>query len=221
MPPEGTTDAATGAIPGAGAMPAQAAQNVNPAGAIPAPGAAGTPPATTTPPTTPPAMGAAELGDAGQRAIAAERTRADEAERRAKAAEEQLTKLTEAGQSDHEKAIAQAKREASVEERTRWQAHIRHTEVRSALRSAGLANDKSLALAATAPEFAKLKVTDEGTVEQVAETVEAFKKDYPEMFGVPATPGPGGPWGGAAGGGGKQQPDTLEGAVMQELNRAK
>lgn len=65
-----------------------------------------------------------ELGDAGKRALAAERARAAEAERAHKAEqstreklEAQLEKLREATQSESEKAIERAKREAAEQTR--------------------------------------------------------------------------------------------------------
>ena len=215
---EGPTATATGATPGAGATPAQAGQGGSPAGATPASGTAGTPPAPATPPTTQqPATGEGDLGEAGRRALEAERQARRDAETRAQTAEAERDQLKVATQSDAEKALTQAKREASAEERAKWQGHIRATEVKSQLRTAGLTNEKALELAARAPEFAKLKVTDEGVVEQVAETVEAFKKDYPEMFSRPTSPAPGGSWGGAEGGSTGKQPETLQDAVMDRL----
>lgn len=214
----GTNGSGTGATPGAGATPAQPAPNVSSAGATPDPTNAGSPPAPATPPVTPPATGDDQLGDAGRRAIEAERAAARAADERARAAESELQKLREAGQSDAEKALTQARREAQAEERTKWQAHIRSAEVRSALRASGMTNDKTLALAVQAPELAKLKVTDEGSVEQLSEAIAAFKKDYPELFAAaapgtpPPPPAPGGAWDGAAGGG-KPQPASLEDAI--------
>lgn len=57
-------------------------------------------------PTPAPSPSDPELGEAGKRALAAERTRAAEAER-------ELAKLREATQSETEKAIERARREAS------------------------------------------------------------------------------------------------------------
>lgn len=188
-----------------------------PAGAAPSqpPGGA-TPPAQT--PATPPAIGAdGALGEAGKRALDAERTRADTAEGKVKSLETRIAELETATQTDQEKALGEAKRTASAEERTKWTGHIRLTEVRGALSRAGLTDEKALALAAGAPEFGKLKVTDEGQVERLTETVEAFKKDYPLLFAAPAAPPRGGAWDGAAGGSGKGQPATLEDAVGDRL----
>lgn len=54
----------------------------------------------------------ADLGDAGKAALAAERTAAKEAKARADALEAELTKLREASQTEQEKALAAAARDA-------------------------------------------------------------------------------------------------------------
>lgn len=230
----GTNGSGTGAMPGSGATPGQPAPDVPPAGATPGSAVAGTPPAPATPPVTPPATGDDQLSDAGRRAIAAERATAEAAEARAKAAEAELQKIREANQSDAEKALTQARREAQAEERGKWTAHIRSSEIRSSLRAAGMTNDKTLNLAIQAPELVKLKVTDEGAVEGLTEAITAFKRDYPELFAA-AAPAPaggqppapasgttppaptGGSWDGSAGGRGGTQPASLQDAVSQQL----
>jgi hypothetical protein len=58
------------------------------------------------------------VGDAGAAAIKAERKRAADAERRAKAAEKERDDLRAAQLSDAEKAVEQARREASEQTRT-------------------------------------------------------------------------------------------------------
>lgn len=81
------------------------------AGATPA--AAGATPTQTTPvspapatPATTPATGAPDvLGEGGMRALEAERTKAAEADRRAKAAEKELADFKAASLTDAEKAI--------------------------------------------------------------------------------------------------------------------
>lgn len=211
MPDPTTT--VTSATLGAGATPAATSPDGAPAGATPAPGTTATT-VTTTEATDEPA-----LGDAGKEVLRNARRAAKEAEDRAKAAETELQQLREAGQSEADKALNQARHEAAAEERAKWQGHIRSTEVRSHLRAAGLTDDRALGLAAGAPEFQRLKVTDEGLVEQVAETVAQFKKDYPVMFGTAASPGPGGPWGGAEGGANRKEPTTLEEANVAYYSR--
>lgn len=231
----GTTESGTGAMPGPGAMPGQPAPIVPPAGAMPVPAAAGAPPAPAAPAVTPPAMGDDQLGAAGQRALEIERQARRDAEARAQSLEQERDQLKAATQSDAEKALTQARREAAAEERTKWTSHIRNAEVRSVLRAAGLTNEKTLALAAQAPEFARLKVTDEGTVEKLADAIAQFRSDYPELFASGATtpptpapappatpPTPGGAWGGSEGGT-RTPPEagSLEAAVMDRMSKTR
>jgi hypothetical protein len=159
------------------------------------PPAAGATPAQTTPvspapdPTTtpPPATGEPEIGEAGKKAIAAERTAAKEATKRAETAERELETLRTAGQTDQEKALTTAKREAAAEERAKFETMLRRAGVRSELRAKGLS--ESLAeLALKDDRFAVLKVDDGGRVTDVDKAVEAFLKDFPEMV-APAHPG--------------------------------
>lgn len=76
----------------------------------------------------------------------------------------------------------------------------------------GLTNEKALDLAVNAPEFAALKVDEDGSVTDLTKTVEAFVKDYPEMFA--AAPAAGGVNRGPNGGP-SDQPTSLEGAIGQ------
>lgn len=148
---------------------------------------AGQPPATppATPPTAPPATGAPDpdadgmTTDAGRRALAAERKRAAELQKRVEELEGQTA-------SDAEKATKQAVKDAVSERDTYWAERIRRSEARSALRAAGVTNDKDLDLAANAPEFAALTVDEQGTVTDLAKAVEQFKKDHPAIFAAPA-----------------------------------
>ena len=178
------------------------------------PPAAGTdppkPPAT--PPTTPPATGEPPAPDADGMTTDAGR-RALQREREARAeAEKALAELKAAGATDDEKRDAALKAAAAKERDEYWSTRIRQTEVRSALRAAGLTNDKALALAVNAPEFAELKVAEDGAVADLDKTVETFKKDYGTMFETPkAAPGgqpTRGPQNGAA-----DKPKNLQDAV--------
>jgi hypothetical protein len=56
-----------------------------------------------------------DLGDAGKKALAAERARAQKAERELKRQRAEIDKLRTAGQSEQEKAITKAREEAKVE----------------------------------------------------------------------------------------------------------
>ncbi len=161
------------------------------AGATPVAGGATPPqttpvsPAATTPPTTPttPATGDAALGDAGKRALDAERTRAEAAEKAAKDLAKRIEELEAQGKSEAEKAIDAAKKEGEAAAGTRYQARIRKAEVRAALVAAGI-DPSVLDLALEAPDFAGLKVSDEGEVDGVDAAVAAFKKARESLFGT-------------------------------------
>ncbi len=209
-----TTDAATGATPGAGATPAQASPAGTATGATPA-AEAGKKPAAAAESAT----GEDALGESGKTVLRDARREAKEARDQAADLQRQLDELQSGTQSEHEKAVNQAKREAKAEERTVWTGRIRDAEVRGALRGAGIVNEKLLALAIQAPEFRELKVDDEGKVVGIPQAIEAFKKDSPELFATRAAPKEGA-WDGAAGGasGGKKAAN-LEEAVNAEIQQ--
>jgi hypothetical protein len=148
---------------------------------------AAAPAATTT--AAAPATGEAELGEAGKKAIAAERKAAKEATDRAKALEDELTALKAAGLSDSEKAIKAAEHTATAAERAKWQSAIREVRAESALRVAGATNDRLLELALRSPSIVDLKVDDSGKVIDLDKAVEQLKKDIPEMFAAAGTAG--------------------------------
>jgi hypothetical protein len=159
------------------------------AGATPVAGGATPPqtpaqPAATTPPATPaaPATGDDDgLGEAGTRALKAERDARAAAERERDDAKRQLEELENASRSDHEKAIAQAKKDGAAEALTKVQATVRRSEVRAALSAAGLSSSM-LDLASKADEFAALKVNDEGEVQGLEQAIADFKKAMPDLF---------------------------------------
>ena len=157
-------DTTTGATPGTGATPVQAG------------------PATTAPAEPTPATGEDDLGEAGKKVLRELRSAERDAQRRAEAAERELADLRSATQTDQEKALAQAKREAAAEERAKFETKLRRSEVRSALRSAGLANDALVELAMKSDHFAALALDDEGRVTDLEVAVAALKKDAPELF---------------------------------------
>lgn len=168
--------------------------DTTPAGAMPVVGGA-TPPQTPAQPatvTTPAANGAPAtgddelLGEAGRRALQAERIRASAAERERDDFRRRFEELENSSKSDHEKAIAQAKKEGAAEVLGRIQGQVRRSEVKAALSSAGLSGSM-LDLASRADEFVDLKVSDDGTVDGLAAAVEAFKKATPELFKVQPT----------------------------------
>jgi hypothetical protein len=167
---------------------------ITPAGAMPA--VAGATPAQTTPvspapeptPPTPPATGDPEVGEAGRRAIAAERKTAKEAQDALKAAQTELETLRAAGLSESEKAIKEASDAATAAERAKWQTSIRAVRVEAALRVAGATNETLLDLALRSDLISALKVDEAGKITDLDKAVEQMKKDIPEMF---AKAGPG------------------------------
>jgi hypothetical protein len=165
------------------------------AGATPAAGGA-TPPQTPAQPA--PATPAAAttsatgdddgLGDAGKRALRAERDRASAAERERDDLKRRFEELENSSKSEHEKALAQAKRDGATEVAERYQAAIRRSEVRAALTAAGVPATL-IDLASRADGFAALKVSDQGEVQGLDEALEAFRKATPDLFAkAPATP---------------------------------
>lgn len=160
---------------------------------------------------TPPATGDSEaLGEAGTRALAAERKRANEAEKAQRTLQTRLTELENASKSETDKAIDVARKEGAAEATAKANERIRRAEVRSALTAAGV-NPALLDLAARADEFGALKVGDDGEVEGLAAAVEAFKKTMPDLFRAAQRPDfGGGPRG--------QTPTSTPG--MNELLRA-
>lgn len=178
-----TSDGSTGATPGAGATPTQPAattQTPQPASATPA--------ASTTQPTQP-ATGEESLGESGKKILAEARRLAKEAEDRAKAAETERDQLKASTQSDAEKALEAARKEAATGVKTEYEGRIRRAEVRRALTAAGIA-ESELDLASSAPEFAKLKVTDSGDVEGIGDVVKAFQTAHPNLFAKPGNTTP-------------------------------
>jgi hypothetical protein len=197
--PETTPSA--GATPvAAGATPAQ----------TPAQPAAGNP-APTTPATGDDTDG---LGDAGTRALRAEREARAAASRERDDFKRQLEELQNATRSDSEKALAQAKKDGVTEAVAKLHPVIRRSAVRAALSSAGVASEM-LDLAVRADQFASLKVSDDGDVEGLDGAVADFKKAMPALFK------PGAPTNGAAPdfGGGPRGTPAGAGADMNSLIR--
>lgn len=149
------------------------------------------------------------LGDKGKRALQQERNARQEAEARAAAAEQERDQLREATQSETEKAISAARKEGADEVKAVYQGLIRSAKVEAALSAAGI-RPSVMDLASQAPEFAKLKVKDDGTVEGLDEAVAGFKQARKDLFGAATGDGT------ADGGAGTTKaanPDDLEGLV--------
>ena len=191
-------------------------ETTTPGGAMP-PAVGATPTQTTpvspapepAPAITTPATGDPEIGDAGKRAIAAERKTAREAQDALKSAQTELETLKAAGLSESEKAVKEATNAATAAERAKWQTSIRAVRVEAALRVAGATNETLLDLALRSDLISALKVDDAGKVTDLDKAVEQFKKDIPEMF---AKTGPGTVTAGAQTGA-PAQPANLEEAI--------
>jgi len=156
------------------------------AGATPA--AAGATPAQTTPvspapdPVTPTsATGDDALGEPGKAALTAERASVKAEKARADKAEKALTDLQNASASDAEKSLKAAKAEGAAEVTDRLHSMIRRSEVKAALAGSGI-NPSVLDLALGAPEFAALKVGDDGSVEGLDQAVAQFKGSRGDLF---------------------------------------
>lgn len=146
-----------------------------------------------TDPRTPPATGDPDaLGDAGKRALDAMKAERDAAKREAADVKRRLDELEGANATETEKAIKAAREDSAKAVRAEFEAKIRRSEARSALRVAGVTNEKDLELAANAPEFASLAVGDDGAVTDLAAAVEQFRKDHPSLFGQAPRPAAGG-----------------------------
>jgi hypothetical protein len=155
-------------LPAAGATPTQ----TTPVSPAPEPTSA----------TTTPATGDPEIGDAGKRAIKAERDAAKAAQDALKTAQAELETLKAAGLTESEKAVKEATNAATAAERAKWQTSIRAVRVEAALRVAGATNETLLDLALRSDLISALKVDEAGKVTDLDKAVEQMKKDIPEMF---------------------------------------
>lgn len=136
-----------------------------------------------TPATTTPATGDTDaLGEAGKRAIKAERDAAKAAQEALRVAQTELETLRAAGLSESEKAVKEATNAATAAERAKWQTSIRAVRVEAALRVAGATNETLLDLALRSDLISALKVDEAGKVTDLDKAVEQMKKDIPEMF---------------------------------------
>lgn len=138
-------------------------------------------------PTTTPDPGAA-LGDAGKRALDAERARAAAAEKALKATQAELDKIRKASQTDAEKAIEAAKEEVRAELSKQYQAQIIGSEI---LRHAS----GKLADPGDAPallgDLTRFAMAD-GTIDSkgIASAIDALLKAKPYLSAAGSTPKP-------------------------------
>lgn len=165
------------------------------------PAGGATPPASDPPPTPtsdppadappPPATGDPDaLGDAGKRALEAERARAKAAEDRAKAAEKERDELKSRTQSAEDKALEEAKNAGRDEVIQRLHATARRSAVRTALAAAG-ATPTLIADLAKADEFAALKVNDDDEVDakELEDAIKTHKARVPDAYKTAPAPG--------------------------------
>ena len=123
----------------------------------------------------------APLGEPGKKALETERAARRAAEKRAKDAETEAERLRTAGQSEQEKAIADAKKAGRTEADQVWHGRFVRAEARAALAAAGV-GDVGVAVAAFLDEHRDLKVNDDGELEDLDATVQAFKRAPPTLF---------------------------------------
>lgn len=128
-----------------------------------------------------------ELGDAGKRALTAERDARQRAERDAKAAKAELDKLRTESQSEQERAIARAKDEGRAEAVTTANERIVRAEVRAAAAS-------KLADPADAVHFLDLSdftVEDDGSVDSkaISKAIDQLVKEKPYLANSKASHG--------------------------------
>ncbi len=128
----------------------------------------------------PPATGDVETL---KRALESERSLRRAAEKAARAKDAENEALRTSQLTEHEKAIAQARKEGSAETEKVWSERLRTSEVRRELQAAGIAG--SLDLASRAPEFEALTIGEEGRVEGLDKAVAAFKAANPFLFAAP------------------------------------
>lgn len=202
----------TDATPSAGATPA----------AADATSTQSSPAATSTAVTTaPPATTTATddgIGEAGKRAIQAERQAAKEADKRAQAAEAELETLRATTQTDHERQLTAAKREATAEVKAAYEAKLLRADLRARLNAAGVASDVLVELALKADTFAGVKLDDDGRVIDGDKLVAKLKEEAPELFGGGTAAAPNGAVTAGAQTSTPAQPKSLEDAVTQHYS---
>lgn len=105
----------------------------------------------------------AELGDAGKRALDAERSRAKTAEARAKELETELEEFRRSQMSEQEKAIDEARTAARAEALTEVGSKLAHAEFRAA--AAGKLDDDQLGVLIDNLDLSKF-LTEDGEVDR-------------------------------------------------------
>jgi len=143
-----------------------------------------TPPA---PDATPPADGQpAELGDAGKKALEAERSAKKAAEKQAKTLQAEIDKLRQAAMSDQDKAIAEAVTAAKAETLAQVGGKIATAEFKAA--AAGRLDDEQLTTLLSGLDL-KAFLDDEGDVDTGKVRTFVDKVAPKAAAAEPATPG--------------------------------
>lgn len=143
-----------------------------------------------------PAANDGDLGDAGKKALSEERKARRDADRRAKAAEDELEKLRAESATEAEKAIAAAKAEGRAEALKIANERLVKAEVKAA--AAGKFTNPDLAVKVL--DLDDFEVGDDGTVDTkaISSAIDEFLEQNPELGGKPGRPsgdGGGGPRG--------------------------
>lgn len=129
----------------------------------------------------------ADLGDAGKKALDAERARAKEAEKQAKALEAELEKLKQASMSDQEKVIAEAVAAAKAEALAEVGSKVAVAEFKAA--AAGRLKDDQLSVLLSSLDL-KAFLDDDGDVDpqKVSTFLESIVPKVEEQPEAPADP---------------------------------
>ena len=134
--------------------------------------------------TAAPAEPATGEGDGLKRALDAERAQRRELEKALKAERAQREALETSQLSEHEQAIAQARKDAATETVNEWSARLRRSEVRRELAAAGAAPDL-LDEIARSDAFADLEIDQDGQVVDLGKAVVAYRGSHPSAFAAP------------------------------------
>lgn len=208
------TNGQAGATPadGDGATPTPTGSEGGTGGATPK----GQEPAPTPPATPNPSSSSDEpLGEAGIRALEAERAAHRTAKEENKSLKARVEELENAGKTEQERAIAEAVKAAKAETQKAADTRIRRAEVKAALTAAGIQSSE-LDLAVQASDFAELKVSDDGAIEGLQAAVDGFRKAHPGLFTKPAPAGTAD--GGARGGGSALTLEAIRRMTPEEMD---
>lgn len=152
-------------------------------------------------------QGKGDLGDAGKKAIQAERQARKDADKSRKSAEDALeqakakiTELEKAGLNDHEKAISDAVEEATKTAREESDAKWRGNVVKNAVKAAAVGKIANPDLAPGLISVNDLDPESDTFGTDIASAIDALVKDNPFLEATPKKPkgsGDGGPHGGS------------------------